>query len=239
MEEIALIGDIHGNLPALEAVLNDIEKRNIKRIMCLGDVVGKGPNNAETLDICREKCEFILKGNWEHYVGSYTPKWSAIWVQGQLGYDRVEYIRNLKMSYEIWISGKLMRMFHASPNSFNRVFSSASAEDKKELFIDRDNGVFSDIAVYADIHRPYMQTIDGKILVNIGSVGNPLDIPLCSYVIVKGEVDSKVKAGFSFETVRLPYDIDRAVEDAKSKEGFPEIMEYIGELTECKYNRKQ
>lgn len=239
MEQIALIGDIHGNLPALEAVLEDIEKRNIKRIMCLGDVIGKGPSNVEVLDICREKCEFILKGNWEHYVGSYTPKWSAIWVQGQLGYERVEYIRKLKMSYEFWISGNFTRMFHASPNSFNRVFSNAGIEEKKSLFLDTDNGVLSDIAIYADIHRPYIQTIEGRILINTGSVGNPLDMPLCSYIIIKGEVGSRQKSNFSFELVRLPYDVQRAVKDAMNMEGFPELTEYVEELTECKYNRKK
>lgn len=49
MERIAVISDIHGNLPALEAVLKDIKKQNIERIYCLGDLAGKGPSPAEVV----------------------------------------------------------------------------------------------------------------------------------------------------------------------------------------------
>ncbi len=50
MEKIAIISDIHGNIPALESVLADITKRNINSIFCLGDLAGKGPSGAEVVD---------------------------------------------------------------------------------------------------------------------------------------------------------------------------------------------
>jgi protein phosphatase len=56
MEQMALIGDIHGNLPAFEAVLADIDRRGIERIICLGDVAGKGPSGAAVVDLCRQRC---------------------------------------------------------------------------------------------------------------------------------------------------------------------------------------
>ena len=59
----AIISDIHGNLPALEAVIADIDRRSIKRIICLGDVVGYGPNPIECIDLVRERCEIVLCGN--------------------------------------------------------------------------------------------------------------------------------------------------------------------------------
>ena len=49
MDNIAIFSDIHGNIPALEAVLEDIEKRAISTIYCLGDFIGKGPNPNETI----------------------------------------------------------------------------------------------------------------------------------------------------------------------------------------------
>lgn len=57
MDQVAIISDLHGNIPALEATLNDIKRRNIKRIFCLGDLVGKGPHSDKAVDICQDVCE--------------------------------------------------------------------------------------------------------------------------------------------------------------------------------------
>ena len=65
MERIALISDIHGNLPAFEATLNDIERRGITRIVCLGDLAGKGPHGDVVVDVCRARCEGVIRGNWD------------------------------------------------------------------------------------------------------------------------------------------------------------------------------
>ncbi len=237
MEQLALISDIHGNLPALKAVLDDIKKRDIKRIICLGDVIGKGPSNCETLDICKDCCEIILKGNWEEYVSLYEPKDSAIWVQQQIGKERLNYIRNMPMIKQMWISGKFVRLFHSHPCGFKRIFVHSSIEEKRTLFVN-EKGEYSDIAIYADIHRPYMQTIDNRTVLNTGSVGNPLDIPLASYIIISGDFDSKQLSSYSINFIRLPYDIDKAVEDAYKADGMPCLEDYINEITKCIYNRK-
>ena len=70
MDSIALISDLHGNLPALEAVLRDIKRRNISRIFCLGDLVGKGPHAEKVVDICQDVCEVTIKGNWDSKKGA-------------------------------------------------------------------------------------------------------------------------------------------------------------------------
>jgi len=64
----ALISDVHSNLEALSVVLDDIEKRGIKKIFCLGDVVGYGPNPRECLDLIIEKTEFCVLGNHDYAV---------------------------------------------------------------------------------------------------------------------------------------------------------------------------
>ena len=51
MDQIALISDIHGNIPALEATLHDIRRRHIQRIFCLGDLVGKGPHSDQAVPL--------------------------------------------------------------------------------------------------------------------------------------------------------------------------------------------
>lgn len=59
MEKIAIISDVHGNITALEAVMKDIESRNINKIYCLGDSVLKSCNSDLVIDLLREKCDVI------------------------------------------------------------------------------------------------------------------------------------------------------------------------------------
>jgi len=68
MDKIAVISDIHGNLSALTAVLDDIARRGVERIVCLGDVVGYGPDPTACLDIVIERCELSLMGNHDFAV---------------------------------------------------------------------------------------------------------------------------------------------------------------------------
>ena len=82
-----------------------------------------------------------------------------------------------------------------------------------------------------------MQTIDGKILLNTGSVGNPLDMSQASYVVIEGEESRKMGASFDIQFVRIPYEIDRAVRLAKERK-VPDLEGYIAELTEAKYFKR-
>ena len=71
---IAFISDLHANLPALEAVLADIDRLGkVERIYCLGDVIGYGPQPVECLELAAARCKLILMGNHEHAVlfGAY------------------------------------------------------------------------------------------------------------------------------------------------------------------------
>lgn len=70
---IALISDVHGNLPALEAVLADVEADGISRIWCLGDTLGYGPFPIECLDLVRGRCEVVLAGNHDLAVRGDLP----------------------------------------------------------------------------------------------------------------------------------------------------------------------
>ena len=59
--KIAIISDIHGNLEALTATLEDIEKRNVNEIICLGDIIAKGIHPKECLDLIRKKCKIVIR----------------------------------------------------------------------------------------------------------------------------------------------------------------------------------
>lgn len=230
MERIAVISDIHGNMPALDAVLEDIKNRNIKRIFCLGDLAGKGPSSAEVVDKIKEHCEVVIKGNWDYYM---TEEDNEIlkWHQDKLGVDRLKYMKELPIYKEFYISGKLLRLCHASPNDlFHRVYLSTEKIERLKLFKETLTlSVEADIVGYGDIHGAHIDNFDGKTIFNVGSVGNPLDITQAAYGIIEGKMNDKEISSFSISLVRVPYDIDLAINQAVLTD-MPEKEEYINEL---------
>ena len=239
MEKIALIADIHGNLPALEAVLGDIRKRGIERIFCLGDLVGKGPHGAEVIDICSEVCEKIIIGNWDEVISSDSVRPDTIWNRQRLGDRRINYLRNLPGTIDFRMSGKKVRLFHANQAGLqNHILHDAPVERLAEMFMNTNftGCIFEpNVVGYADIHYPYIKTINGKILFNIGSVGNPLDKALACYQILEGDYESSDVAPFLMNIVRLPYNIELAVKQAKDAQ-MPFIEPYEIELRTAKYS---
>lgn len=260
LEKIAIISDIHSNVPALEAVYKDIARRRIRRIFCLGDLVGKGPQPAEAVDRARERCEFIAQGNWDAGILREQNNASGRWQQEQTGADRLDFLGSLPFSLDLRLSGELVRLFHASADSvFNRVNRKSTKEEKRGLFLNTpqtgtpEDGRTPEVVGYGDIHLPYITTLKapyrdprtgdkglrGVTLFNTGSVGLPYDgIPQPSYVILEGAADApngdesglgQTSAPLSVQLVRVPYDIERAVQMTRES-GMPDADRYIEEL---------
>ena len=242
---IAVISDIHGNLPALEAVMDDLARRNVERILCLGDLIGKGPNTREVIDICRETCEVVVQGNWDEGIYSASVRLKTAgpegigertrWYINSASPEQLAYLGSLPHSVEVCLGDKLIRLFHAHPVNFNRYFADSPIENRLELFEGGDADAQADVAVYADIHTAYMQVLRGRHLVNVGSVGNPLDINQASYVIFEG--DESDDAAFAVQFIRVKYDIEKAILLAK-QHGVPDLEGYINELRYAKYFRR-
>jgi protein phosphatase len=119
VERIAIIADIHGNIPALQTVLRDIQSREITRIFCLGDLIGKGPSSDLAVDLVRETCEKVITGNWDEHITRVSDQEKVLWHQKILGEERLAYLSQLPFLIEFVMSGKLIRLFHASPRSVN------------------------------------------------------------------------------------------------------------------------
>lgn len=236
INRIAVISDIHGNIPALEAVVEDIKGRNIDQIVCLGDLAGKGPNPCEAVDFIKEYCDVVVKGNWEYLLTEKNDNILLTWQQDKLGDQRLEYLKSLPDYIEFYMSGKLIRLCHASPNDvFHRVHISTEEEKRLQLFkptktLDQE----ADVVGYGDIHGAYVDHISDKTLFNTGSVGNPLDLPQSSYAIIEGKYESKEPSSFGITIVRVPYNIEEAVQDAINSE-MPETEAYIDELRTAIY----
>lgn len=100
------------------------------------------------------------------------------------------------------------------------------------------DGPTPDVVVYGDIHDAYVRTREGRTLVNAGSVGNPLDEPVSSYVVLEGVVDGTAPAPFGIQVVRVPYDVDAEVAVAHAV-GMPATDVWEVELRTARYRGLQ
>ena len=116
---LAIISDIHGNLPALEAVLDDVDATDPDEVWCLGDVVGYGAEPNQCTELVRERCSLSLAGNHDLAVldaidiSSFSPAAAeaAQWTQAQLTDEAREYLGGLHAADET----RDVALYHASP----------------------------------------------------------------------------------------------------------------------------
>jgi predicted phosphodiesterase len=236
-ERIALISDVHGNLTALEAVLADIDARGITRIFNLGDYVGKGHRGREVIEICQERCEVNILGNWDDFLphpGREFDSAALRWWLGQLAPGQGDWLRGLPFCHDFRMSGRQIRLMHASAETVHRRVR--YVHDETEFLGQFQNtpatgsGPVPDVVGYADTHDPFYETqLRGRTLFNTGSVGNCMGDPTPLYCILEGVVDSAEPAPFSISFVRVPYDVEAELAHAREV-GAPEYDGYESEL---------
>lgn len=239
MDKIAIISDIHGNITALKAVLEDIRKRNIKDIYCLGDLVVKCTNPDLVIDTVRENCKIILKGNCDELVCKNK---NYSWTRNKIGEERLAFLDSLPVSHEFYMSGHLIRIFHASPYSLehlynpmysniNTRYSKLELNNPEQLFVNTEFlgkttlDPVPDIVGYGHTHTPNVFRYKNYTIFNTGSVGAPMEMlsrdvnneknkfsTMASYAIVEGKLDSKELGEISINLIRVPYDINKEIE---------------------------
>lgn len=257
MDRIAIISDIHGNLEALKTVLQDIKSRDIEKIYCLGDIVAKGCNSEECVKLIRENCEVVLRGNCDRNMShvrdlsdeTELERTRIRWNQSRLTKETMNYLQNLPFCHEFYMSGSLIRMFHASPVKDNEVVINRDTCSKLyEMFLPSDKTEtknIADIVIFGHLHHGFLEKIYNKTLINVGSVGNSFDpirddkrdssemeITQAFYVIIEGKLGSKEYQPFSYQFVRVPYDIDKELD---SNEDNLELEDYTFELKHGRY----
>lgn len=248
LDQIAVISDVHGNVTALEAVLADIAARGITRILNLGDVVGKGPRSSEAVKLTRDTCEVTVRGNWDTFIArdSVQPFAGGQWTRDELTDDDVAWLAALPNAHDLVMSGKRIRLFHASQTSeFVRVRVNHTHDEFLGMFTNTEftgsfragdwpHGTTPDVVGYGDIHGAYLEGDEGLMLFNAGSVGNHLDAPTAPYVILEGVMHAVHPAPFSVGFVRVPYDIEAEIAVARDL-AMPDVDAYALELREGLY----
>ncbi len=252
MKKIAIISDIHGNLEALKTVLNDIKEKNIDEIICLGDIVAKGTHPNECIDLIRKHCHVVLKGNTDRFISEETDKsntndlthkrWK--WNRDLVTKENLLYLKSLPFSYEFYLEDQLVRMFHATPTKDDCIVSQLTSIDIKKTQFEPSNHTSNkkaDIVFYGHTHIQLMERLYCRTLINVGSVGNSLDLirdldfdsnvaqtTQAHYVILESNNHT-----LNIQFVSVPYDINKELEDVEKN---LESQAYILELTKEIYH---
>lgn len=220
----AIISDIHGNIQALDAVLEAIQGLDVDQLYCLGDIVGYGAKPGECIQRVREKCHVVLLGNHDAAAVGKTPAdyfnpvaRSAIeWTIKVLSPEDAHYLRGLPLLH----TDEYLSLTHATysdPESWGYIFSTFDARIEFELF---EGGLL----LYGHTHYPIVFMQEGseinyrqvdelflsqssRYLINVGSVGQPRDgNPDACFLIFDSEEGT-------MRYHRVPYDIEGSQRD--------------------------
>lgn len=218
----AIFSDIHGNLEALETVLEDIQKYDVQQLICLGDLVGYGANPNECIERIRHPRYPTVAGNHDYaavgltditYFNTYARS-AILWTMEELEEDNKNYLRQLPLILEfgdfVIVHSSLIR-----PEAWSYVLTIQDAEANFRIlkfplcfighshypFVLMQNekgNIFPSAKMLVNLQK------NGRYLVNVGSVGQPRDNdPRATWFIYDGEAKT-------IETKKISYDVDAA-----------------------------
>ena len=234
----AILGDIHSNLAAFQAVLNDIEERGgADQIWCLGDIVGYGPDPSECIELLRQHDHLCVAGNhdWASVgkleVTNFNPAAATAchWTAQQLSSDQVNYLQSLPLS----ICRDDFTIVHGSPREpiWEYLLSTQAAminfgcfetrfclvgHSHVPLLFDYDNESGACFLLDLALESP-LRLGEHRLIINPGGVGQPRDgDPRASYIIY----DSDEGTIWHY---RIPYDI-AITQEKMMNHGLPVIL---------------
>jgi len=215
--KIAVISDIHSNILALEAVLKDIEGKQVDQIYCTGDLVGYAPFPNEVIELIRQKQIPTVMGNYDDGIGfmrficgcdykdekaQALGEHSILWTKAHTSEENKEFLRNLPAEIRFTAGGKKVLMVHGSPNRLNEYITEDTPRDYARDLIELND---ADILICGHTHIPFKMVLKDKLLINVGSVGKPKHgDPLAVYAIVNFGVDVEVefhKVSYDFKAI--------------------------------------
>jgi putative phosphoesterase len=223
----AIFSDIHGNLPALEAVLADIARQQFDAVYCLGDLVGYGPfPNQVTHRIRRDRIPTVM-GNYDDGVGfdrddcgcAYREAEerargdrSLAWTKAHATDENKAFLRELHKEIRFDADGKRVLLVHGSPRKINEyLFEDRPVSSFQRLAASSN----ADVIVFGHTHKPFTKFVDHVLFVNVGSVGKPKDGDWrACYAILETETGA-------VQFVRVPYDV-KTVADAIRQSDLPD-----------------
>lgn len=216
--KFAVLSDIHGNMFALRAVLADIEKKNVDRILCLGDLAMAGPEPNKVIDFVKTQDWTVIQGNTDEMIANFSEelfdklhKDAPIMANAlkqdveDISDENISYLKNLPINKCIDVEGIKILLTHGSPRRNNEnIYPNMDIKIIEDIVQDAD----ADLIFCGHTHIPCGYQTNSKItIINDGSVGRPFtEKPDACYVL------ADVKNGqFEIEHRTLDYDRESAM----------------------------
>jgi putative phosphoesterase len=184
---VAVITDIHGNLPALRAALARIAELGIEHVFCGGDLVGYGPHPNEVCALIAARAIPTIYGNYDYAIARDEPdcgcayitahdrelgQLSVDWTLAHTNRDSKDLMRGLPFDLHFPVGDVDVHLVHGSPRKVNEYLF----EDKPARLYERLAAAESDqVLVFGHTHKPWVHEYGRVLFVNCGSVGKPKD----------------------------------------------------------------
>jgi predicted phosphodiesterase len=184
---VAVITDVHANLPALRAALARIDELGIADVYCGGDLVGYGPHPDEVCAVIQERGIPTIYGNYDYAIARdlddcgcayVTPhdrelgQRSVEWTLAHTGRRSKDYMLGLPFDRRFTVGGHPVHLVHGSPRRVNEYLF----EDKPDSLYERLAAAEdAEALVFGHTHKPWVRDVGGVRFVNCGSVGKPKD----------------------------------------------------------------
>ena len=212
--KIAVLADVHGNLHALKAVIDDANQRGITIFLNAGDLTGFGVFPNEVIRLLTLKKTVSVIGNFDlevlnkHKTGNSAKKLALKYTQNELSKPCEEYLGSLPRKITFELADKKLLMVHGSPSAIDEhVYHDTPTKRLRELAKIAD----ADIIIVGHSHEQFLTEIDKVSFVNPGSVGRPYDgNPQAAYAIASLNP-------FSVEFLRIDYSIKSAAQAMRKK----------------------
>ena len=220
---VGLIGDVHANLPALEAVLEHAQEREVDAFWNVGDFVGYGAFPDEVVQRLRVENVLSILGNYDLKVLDIKrkkKKWrrkriplkifAFEWAYQNLSKKSRKYLRTLPEEILLEWEGKVVLLTHASPVSNEEALDVNTPESRLCELAQRAQ---ADLIICGHSHQAFIRQVDDVWFINTGSVGRPDDgDPRATYAILQMSPE-----GISAEHFKVQYDIESAVKAVREK----------------------
>jgi putative phosphoesterase len=227
-DRVAVITDIHANLPALRAALDRIEELGIEHIYCGGDLIGYGPHPNEVCALIQERRIPTIYGNYDYAIArdledcgcAYIDRHdralgqqSVDWTLANTDQQSKDFMCELPFDLRFQVGDVDVHLVHGSPRKVNEYLF----EDKPSSLYERLAGAeAARVLVFGHTHKPWVHEYGGVLFVNCGSVGKPKDgDPRGAFALLSPAAD-----GVDVTIERVGYDAE-SVADEVRRAGLP------------------
>ena len=228
--KIGIITDIHSNIQALNAVLNEFDKVKVDKIICCGDIIGIGINPEETVQKLMTKRELLIavKGNHEQYLLDGLPKEvhdnkrnmsineikNHEWNHKKLSEESKEFLNELELSKYIEIEGKILYLIHypvKENGTYKKHIKKPNIIECREMFCE----INADIYLFGHTHTSIINNEGNKWYINTGTLGCPGKNNIANAGLLEIN-NGKVK----FANIKIEYDVKEIIEEM-NRQKFP------------------